>query len=142
MQTLNQLVAYLTMEKQNSDEAIREILRANHPIFAQLRKLLGVGYRVFFTMRSELSEWLKVREFSPVVPDQWDSPDFEEWWRDDKNHRFQLLKIARLVFDESGNLAIYTAQQWRSDWVTVSAHESPPEPPPPLELITDDDVPF
>ena len=102
------------MEKQNSDEAIREILRANHPIFAQLRKLLGVGYRVFFTMRSELSEWLKVREFSPVVPDQWDSPDFEEWWRDDKNHRFQLLKIARLVFDESGNLAIYTAQQWRS----------------------------
>ena len=29
MQTLNQLVTYLTEEKQNSDEAIREILRSN-----------------------------------------------------------------------------------------------------------------
>lgn len=47
MQTLNQLITYLTEEKRSSDSAVSEILRANHPLFSQLKSLLNVGYRVF-----------------------------------------------------------------------------------------------
>jgi len=59
MQTLNQLVTYLSQEKQNSDGAIRDILLSNHPIFAQMAKLLGVPVRMFFTNRAELTKWVK-----------------------------------------------------------------------------------
>jgi hypothetical protein len=59
MQTLNQLVTYLSQERQNSDGAIRDILLSNHPIFAQMAKLLGVPVRMFFTNRAELTKWVK-----------------------------------------------------------------------------------
>jgi hypothetical protein len=127
METLNQLVAYLTEEKQNSDEAIREILRSNHPIFAQLRSLLNVGYRVFFTSRAELSQWLRIsRQYEPVDKENWDDPDVEEWIKTDPVKPSKLLKISPQVFDERGYLTIYTAQQWRKEWISLSDYQSPP----------------
>lgn len=140
MQTLNQLVTYLTEEKQNSDEAIREILRSNHPIFKQQQSLLKVSFRVFFTTRNELSQWLKSRLYEPLAPELWDRTDFEEWMRKiDKPNK--LLKISGKVFDEKGDLVIYTAQQWHRDWVTLDDY-FPPDERPDDQGITDDDVPF
>jgi hypothetical protein len=144
MQTLNQLVTYLTEEKQNSNEAIREILRANHPIFSQLRSLLVPGYRIFFTTRAELSQWLKVRSFASVPSSNWDDPAFEEWIKTEAGKVSKLLKLSTAVFDEKGDLVIYTAQQWRSEWISLSDYE--PLGGPSEEVfdhgITDDDVPF
>ncbi len=138
MQTLNQLVTYLTEEKQNSDEAIREILRANHPAFAQLRKLLAVPYRVFFTTRSELSQWLRAfRQYDPVSEIAWDGPEYEEWIKNIPSKPSKLLKISRGVFDEQGNLAIYTAKQWDSAWISLTNYLPPPseegEPAAPMD---------
>lgn len=106
MQTLNQLIGYLTEEKQNSDLAIREILRANHPIFGQLRKILNIPYRVFFTTRAEFSQWLKSRQFTALKPDSWDDLEHEEWIKDEPNNKYKLLKVATTVFDEKGDLVI------------------------------------
>jgi hypothetical protein len=144
MQTLNQLVTYLTKEKQDSSEAIREILRSNHPIFQQLRSLLGVRYRVFFTNRAEFSDWVKsARSFRPVPTASWDSPEYEEWMRDaESNIPAKLLKISKDVFDEKGDLVIYTAQQWHSRWVTLSDYYPEPELEPPPAEITDEDIPL
>jgi hypothetical protein len=145
MQTLNQLVTYLTEEKQNSDAAIREILRANHPIFAQLRKVLSVPYRVFFTTRDEFSLWVKARKgFEPVLdPETWDSPDYEEWIRQGTDKRYTLLKLSKKVFDEKGDLVIYTAQQWHEDWVSLSEYQPPQDDTQEIpQVIRDNDVPF
>jgi hypothetical protein len=143
MQTLNQLVTYLTEEKQNSDGAIREILRANHPIFAQLKKLLAVPYRVFFTNRKELNEWLRVRLFEEVDREQWDVPGVWEWMRNSKDGKFyELLMIRDKVFTDDGELVIYTAQQWDDEWVSISKRERNVEEPTLSRGITDDDVPF
>jgi hypothetical protein len=143
MQTLNQLVTYLTEEKQSSDEAIREILRSNHPVFAQLRKLLAVPYRIFFTTRTELSEWLRVRSFDVVPSIQWDNPEYAEWIRNEPGRPSKLLQISTAVFDEKGDLVIYTAQQWHSEWISLSEYQpTPQEPPVDSQGITDDDVPF
>jgi hypothetical protein len=133
----------LTEEKQNSDLAIREILRANHPIFAQLRQVLAIQYRVYFTTRTEFSQWIKVaRAFAPVGSGEWDDPEHEEWIRHEAGKPSKLLKIATSVFDERGFLVIYTAQQWRADWISLSDYEPPQEAPTVGEGITDDDVPF
>ena len=142
MQTLNQLVTYLTEEKQNSDAAIREILRSNHPIFAQLQKLLGIQYRVFFTTRGELSQWLKARFYNVVDSVAWDDPDNEEWIKNnDLAKPAKVLKISKEVFDEKGNLMIYTAQQWHNEWISLTDYVPPPGEPEP-GAVTDDDVPF
>jgi len=133
MQTLNQLVAYLTLEKQNSDGAIREILTSNHPIFARLREILEVPYRVYFTTRTEFSEWLKSRQYKPVDIENWDDPDYEEWVWSRSGMPSRLLKVSTEVFDENGHLVIYTAQQWRNEWIFLVI---------PSDEISDDDIPF
>jgi hypothetical protein len=144
MQTLNQLVEYLTVEKRDSDAAIREILRSNHPAFAQLRKLLAVPYRVYFTTRAEFSQWVKAsRQFDPVDRSHWDSPKHEEWIKSAVPGKVtKLLKISSKVFNEEGELVIYTEQQWRSEWISLADYQLPEEPPADPPVITDDDVPF
>ena len=125
MQTLNELVTYLTKEKQNSDEAIREILRSNHPAFGQLRSLLSVGYRVFFTTRAEFSQWLKVsKQYTRVETFAWDNPAYEEWIKTVPGKPSKLLKIWTGIFNEKGDLVIYTPQQWQSKWISLSDYEA------------------
>ena len=144
MQTLNQLVTYLTEEKQNSDHAIRDILTANHPAFAEMRKLLSVKYRVFFTNRDEFGHWLRARDYSPVETDAWDDSEIEEWINE-KLSPARLLKISsKSLFDGAGNLIIYTPQQWRNDWIKTEKYIEPPQPIEEHEPvpITDDDIPF
>jgi hypothetical protein len=143
MQTLNQLVTYLTKEKQNSDQAVREILQSNHPAFAQLRKMLSVSYRVYFTNRAELSEWLRARRFTPIEEVHWDGPEYEEWMLDQHGSEAKLLKVSKKLFDQAGNINIYTAQQWDRNWITLEDYVPAVELEPiPVPEITDDDIPF
>ncbi len=131
MQTLNQLVTYLTEEKQ-------KLRRGQFGRFSDLTiqpsrncgKLLTVSYRVFFTTRTEFSQWLKAaRQYEPVGRDRWDDPEYEEWIKEEKDKPFKLLKISTSVFNEKGDLVIYTAQQWRSEvdlpWATISRIQTP-----------------
>ena len=50
--TLNQLVTFLTEERRAGDQAIKDILLSNHPMFDDIRTKIGIPYRVFFTERS------------------------------------------------------------------------------------------
>lgn len=136
-QTLNQLVTYLTEERRGTNKAIEDILLTNHPAFAQLRKLTGVPYRLFFTNHSELSEWLKFRNFVEVPIEDWDDAEYEEWSRvlTKKN---VLLKLWTGLFDENGQLKIFTQKEWNNDWITVDVLDIPP----PTGEITDEDIPF
>ena len=45
-----------------------------------------------------------------------------------------MLKISRAIFDGKGALVIYTAEQWHSDWISVSDYEP--------TAMDEDDVPF
>lgn len=61
--TLNQLVTFLTEEKRDKDNAINEILLSNHPAMEQIKNLLSIPYRVFFTTKDELHELLTARGY-------------------------------------------------------------------------------
>ena len=60
--TLKDVVGFLTEERKN-DEAVKNILIANHPAFRRLATLTKTPYRVFFSTRSEMETWLKARSW-------------------------------------------------------------------------------
>jgi hypothetical protein len=116
--TLNELVKYLTEERRNKDAAIEGILLPNHPIFQQLRRLLKITYRVFFTTKAEMEAWLKVRSFVNVEKTSWDDPKFAEWMTNDSsNNSYDLLKIATSLFAHDGRLKVLTPDQWSEEWL-------------------------
>jgi len=128
--TLNQLVTFLTEDKKNSDSAIRQILQASHPIFGEIKKLLQVQYRVFFTNLTELTQWLSARGFKEdIVPVE---NEFYEWSNEKEKRRFLVHED---VFEESGRLRTITPEEWKKGLVQV---EKISDPPPP----EGDDVPF
>jgi hypothetical protein len=110
--TLQQLVEFLTKERQNRDAAIQSILLSNHPAFRRFASVTKTPYRVFFTTLVELNTWLKVRSWKPVDKDALDNDSVLEW-ASDKDY----LKLIEPIFDERGRLKNYSDEEWKDDWL-------------------------
>ena len=134
--TLNQLVEFLTKERSTGDQAIRDILLSNHPIFEDIRCKIDVPHRIFFSNKKELTPLLTAWGYKRFEIDEWDSDSYEEWIYD-RGETSRVLKISLNVFEEDGKLKIFTPDEWQDDWVI--SYE--PEPEPPL-YAADDDLPF
>jgi len=135
--TLDELVTYLRESRQEGDQAIREILMGNHPAFLQLQELMGVPYRVYFTKRDEFAAWLGARNYKKVDPAPWDDEGIEEWNMSYKN-KLYILKISLDIFDDDGNLKIFTSRDWDNSKITHESGDVPPDEPP----ADRDDIPF
>jgi len=116
-------------------DTISHILVANHPAFARLRRLTFNQYRVFFTNRGEMVEWLKARGYNAVAEENWDDPEFEEYIRlmPEKHKRF-LLKIKTTLFEGNGTLKVIQEHEWNENWITMETSDT--------SEISDDDIPF
>lgn len=112
--TLQQLVKFLTEERRNRDEAIQNILLANHPAFRRFAKLTGTSYRVFFSNKKELDEWLGARSYKSMPPEKWDEDSAAEW-SNKKAKKYIALK--ENIFDDEGRLKPYSDDEWNDDWV-------------------------
>ena len=78
--TLDQLVRFLTEERNNKDDAIQHVLLANHPVFHRsFQELTKTPYRVFFADEEELNQWLKARKWTPVAKSAYDEGSDREW---------------------------------------------------------------
>lgn len=119
--TLNQLVTFLTEERKNQDQAVRQILLANHPAFQHIRKVTNTPYRVFFTNREEMATWLKSRTYIEIDSSAWDDPKYSEWAREATPKNF-LLKISEDIFEIDGKLKIYTATEWKEEWIEQTTY--------------------
>ena len=117
--TLNQLVTFLTEERRAGDDAIKDILLSNHPIFEGIREKIGVPYRVFFANKNELYALLGARQYNRMDPDLWSNESYEEWFYD-RGETYRILKIALEVFEKDGRLRIFTPSEWKDDWVISS----------------------
>ncbi|HPI60017.1 DUF4062 domain-containing protein [Zoogloea sp.] len=142
IQTIGQLAQYLIEARAKGDDAINEILFANHPIFEQIKKLLSVTYRIYFTNLEEFTIWLdSARSFTPVFEENWDDSEFMEFVRfytlKEKGRQEQrLLKIKKDVFHEDGTLKPFTADRWDPSWVRLEKLLVAKTEP------ADDDIPF
>jgi hypothetical protein len=62
-----------------------------------------------------------------VPEESWDDTSHEEWLNN-KNNPNKLLKIRASVFEKSGRLKTFSAEEWKSSWVQVSDYDPPEEP--------------
>ena len=138
--TLDQLVKFLTEERRNKDQAIQEILLTNHPAFQRIRMVTSAPYRVFFTNRAELDEWLKARSFRNLPKEAWDDAKYEEWINEADESEDAVLKVALTIFDENGKLKVYTSEEWKDRWIQIE--KTPKTPKAGSSPITDEDIPF
>jgi hypothetical protein len=116
-----------------------------HPIFARLKKLLGVTYRVYFVSRDELGEWLTARGFMQT-PEPPSDPGMLVWTKSDKDE-VSTLAVTLELFDDKGRLIAGTG--WTDSWVELTV--TPKKPPKGKESFDDfpealdpedDDLPF
>ncbi len=125
--TLQQLVKFLTDERKNKDEAIKNILMANHPAFKRFASLTDTHYRVYFTNIAELNKWLKARKWKPVVEENFDPGSIMEWTHSDSK---KYIKLTEAIFDEQGRLKPFSDSEWSDDWISIAELQ---EPEPELE---------
>lgn len=125
--TLKQLVNYLTNEKSKGDEAIREILFSNHPVFNAIKKALNTNLRVYFTNEEELSALLNAFGYNLDIFENSDK-NFEIW----ENKDGKVIKISNLLFSEDRKLIPMDVNDWDKSMVQTWLKH--------IEL--EDDLPF
>ena len=114
--TLEQLVKFLTEERKDKDDAIRQILLANHPVFHRFQELTNTPYRVFFTDEQELNQWLKARQWKPLEEIVYDEGSYREW---SKSGTIEYMRLTEAIFDEEGRLKIYSQDNWKDNWLQL-----------------------
>ncbi len=124
--TLEHLVRFLTEERKDKDDAIQQILLANHPVFHQFQQLTKTGYRVFFTDEEELNRWLRARKWTPLPRDSYDEGSYREWSEEGSS---RYIKLTEPIFDENGRLKVYTGDSWEDSWIQVIGSEIEDELP-------------
>lgn len=137
--TVGELAKLMTEKTTQGQEVISQVLLTDHPIFAAVKKAVNNKYRIFFTDLSELSEWAAgARSLKPVEQENWDSPDYREWFkieRDADGAELQhLLKINIDLFDGDGRLKPISKSAWKDEYVIFQKNKFQPD--------NEDDIPF
>lgn len=119
--TLNQLVTFLTEEKRGKDNAINEILLSNHPAMEQVKDLLNIPYRVFFTNKDEFLELLTARGFKEEDTNL-PFDDIQVYTSTKKSKKF-TLKFSNEIFHSDGKLKVYTKEEWNPIYIQLETEE-------------------
>ncbi len=127
--TLNQLVTFLTEEKRDKDNAINEILLSNHPAMEQIKELLNISYRVFFTNKDEFIDLISARGFKES--DNNLPFDDEQVWTSERKSKKYTLSFSNKIFNADNKLKIYTKEEWDPNNIELLVEE-----------IEDDELPF
>ena len=134
--TLNQLVNFLTEERKDRDSAIQDILLSNHPAMEEVRGLLNVRYRVYFTSSDELSDWLSARGYKTNEIDSifGEEPEIKYYCTDNRLKKKFTLFVSREIFNEDGKLKVYRQSEWKADFIKFTEES--------IEQKPSDDLPF
>jgi|JI10StandDraft_1071094.scaffolds.fasta_scaffold514989_1 hypothetical protein len=134
--TLNQLVNFLTEERKDRDSAIQDILLSNHPAMEEVRQLLNVSYRVYFTSKDELTEWLSARGYRTSEIDDFfgEEEDIKYYYTDARQKKKYTLSVKRIIFNEDGKLKVYRQSEWNDNFIIFSEES--------LDQKPVDDLPF
>lgn len=145
LSTVGQLVQFLSDQNNSSRTTIDEILFENHPLFSELRDILGNPYRIYFRTLDELNTWLKSAKGYERFDDDSlaDSPYHFEWVRILKlkeKERQSTLLVAKALFGQDGRLKPLQYADWNSDYLKLTSKEFKKKPSGFDDM--DDDIPF
>jgi CRISPR/Cas system-associated exonuclease Cas4 (RecB family) len=118
--TLDQLVTFLTEEKQGKDNTINEILLSNHPAMEQLKQQLEIPYRVFFTNKDELFEHLYANGFEESK-DRFLSG--YQTWENEIGFDKINLSFSDSLFNSENKLKVFTKEEWSQDFIKFSIED-------------------
>jgi len=129
------------------EQALDAIIIQNHPLFSELKRKLNSVYRVFFTNKGEMEQWLRgARTIVPVDEDLWDDKSVGEYSheRDRASGKEQwILKIPNDLFDDFGNLKPMLPGDWDDKRVTYAKYADVPPPSAATGGSSlDDEIPF
>jgi len=113
--TLREMVDFLSESNSDKDNALREILLANHPIFARIAKLTKTPYRIYFSTKDEMIVWLKARNWSSGEKELYAKDSVEEWCHE----KYGWLEFKVNFFKDDGGLRNYAASDWKDEWVKL-----------------------
>ncbi|WP_343637803.1 DUF4062 domain-containing protein [Roseateles sp.] len=121
LQTVGQLVQFLTEEKGKGDKAINEILFASHPIFEDLRKKLRNKYRIYFSNVAEMKEWLEAAKSfeEELFSMETEYYEFVKEYPVRNRVEIQTLLISRQLFEDDGRLIPRAPGDWNDQLVQV-----------------------
>ncbi|MES2908976.1 MAG: DUF4062 domain-containing protein [Pseudomonadota bacterium] len=143
LQTVGQLVRFLSDEKGKGQAAIEEILFSNHPLFGALRDTLRNAYRIYFSSKEELDAWLSAAKGYEVIDESIeDFPEYYEWRRAQnqrERNEIRVLYVSKQLFTEKGELRALSPAGWLDSFVRIEQH---PTIKPKLNIPFDDDIPF
>jgi hypothetical protein len=109
--TLKNLVTYLSETREKGDQAIKDILLSSHPAFVQVKKFLGMHYRVVFYNLKELDALAKARGYKRDDKDG--KEGFYHWDNADQKNGFRIFKK---VFDADEKLKAMKPEDWKEDY--------------------------
>ncbi len=127
--TLKELVTFLAEERTNKDDAIKNIITANHPAFRAFAIVTDTKYRVYFTNQDELDTWMEAKGYQVNSPSDLDNDSVAEWISREKG---DYIKLTKDIFDESGRLIPVLDSEWDNNWVRRNE----------VILSNEDDIPF
>ncbi|MDV7419457.1 DUF4062 domain-containing protein [Acinetobacter baumannii] len=127
--TLKQLVSYLTNEKEKGNEAIREILFSNHPVFNIIQNAIGTNIRVYFTNLEELKNLMEAFGYQ-YIETIFDLDDFFEWRYNNK-----VIKVYKKLFLDDMKLKPMNVNDWDNNLVLIKNLQN-------VHHDLDDDLPF
>jgi hypothetical protein len=139
--TLNELVNYFGRERDNTGEAIRQIIFAHHPVFAQLAKQTTTHYRVYFTTYREMASWLNAKMYKKQEEYEYEGETFEIWLRFDQKQELRLI-INMSIFDNEGRLKGFTPAEWNESFIVKEVEQKRETKRPVVVDELDDDIPF
>lgn len=130
--TLNKLVNYLTDEGKDKDQAIKDILLSNHPAMEQLKNILGVPYKTYFSNIEELDQFMYGHGYEKNYM-QLTFDEFYEYLGKFENVEKEI-KISISAFHDDGKLKIFNKEEWNEDFISIHSKE--------IFIDIDDDLPF
>lgn len=132
--TLHRTLNYITSESQTPEDAIKNILSVNHPVFFRLAKLTDTDYRVYFSNRGELETWLRARGWKRTTDHNLDEDSIAEWHIEPND---EYIKLTKKIFDDNGFLIPMPVDEWDDSWlVKTNVFERY------ASEVVDDEIPF
>lgn len=130
--TLREMVAFLQRSNEDNNEALKHIVSVSHPIFAHLAKLTGTPYRIFFTNKKEMVEWLRARNWKSAEKELYAEDSVAEY----EHETLGWLEFKKNFFAPDGKLISSPQMSWSDDWIKLIGRVKP------ATSANNDDIPF
>lgn len=105
--TLKDMINIITEKSENQGAAFNEIILFNHPLFARIKEVLNINYRVSFLDYNEMKQLFLVRQFQPFTsPNPFEEVNNEYYvFINTVNKSTDIhIKISKDLFDENSKL--------------------------------------